>query len=119
MRRAFFFAIPVLIAMPLAAQESSFGLKPESFAGDWTISDTNPTGGCRITLEVMRSPFGYPAYVFGCTADDILHVTGWRLRNTSILLTDDKGVPVVLLKIKDRNRFQGRGPSGRSIVLSR
>jgi len=118
MRRAIAFASLLMIA-PLAAQENTFALKPENFAGDWTISDTNPTGGCRITFEVSKSPFGYPAYVFGCTADDILRVSGWRLRNTSIMLTDDKGAPVVLLKIKDRNHFKGNVSSGRSIVLSR
>jgi hypothetical protein len=119
MRGAFLFATVFLMAAPLAAQENSYGMKPEAYAGDWTISDANPTGGCRITLEVMNSPFGYPAYAFGCTADDLLKITGWRLRNTSIVLTDDKGAPVVSLKIKDKNRFQGRSSSGRSIVLSR
>lgn len=119
MCKAIFFVTAFLVSSFAQAQENSFALKPEALAGDWTLSDTNPTGGCRITLEVSNSSFGFAAYVFGCTADDVTKVTGWRLRGTSIVLTDSKSAQIVLLKIKDRNRFMGRSSSGRSIVLSR
>jgi hypothetical protein len=119
MFRTSFFAAALFVSSFAQAQENSFALKPEALAGDWTLSDINPSGGCRITLEVSNSSFGYAAYVFGCTADDVTQVTGWRLRGTSIVLTDNKSAQVVLLKIMDRNRFKGRSSSGRSIVLSR
>jgi hypothetical protein len=120
MRRGFFSVLGIFVAVTLAqAQESSFALKPEALAGEWTISDSNPSGGCRLALEFEKNPFGYPAYAFGCTADDLLQVTRWRLRGTSIILSGDRGAPIILLKIKDRNRFQGRSYAGRRIVLSR
>jgi hypothetical protein len=102
-----------------AGESTTFDLKPESLAGDWLISDTNPSGTCKITLEVSKSPFGYPAYAFGCNADDIMQVIGWHLRNTSIVLIGNNAAPIVLLRIRDRNHFDGRAPSGRHVVLAR
>jgi hypothetical protein len=102
-----------------AEENSLFELKPETLAGDWLISDTNPSGTCKITLEVSKSPLGYPAYAFGCFADDVMQVVGWRLRNTSIVLIGNNSAPVASLKIKDRNHFDGRAVSGRHIILAR
>ncbi len=118
MKRSLILAV-ILFASAAHAQEKPFGLKPENLAGDWTISSPAMSGDCQLTLEVSKSPYGYPAYVYGCTAEDLQRVTGWRLRSTSILLTDDKSAPVILLKIKNRDRFEGRMPSGSDIVLSR
>lgn len=121
MKKTMVILVFTLLSCQGAAQGQSnpFTLKPAQLAGEWTVSDTNPSGGCRIILEVSNSPFGYPANVFGCTADDLLNITRWSLSNTSVVLSSDDGAPVAVLKIRDRNRFQGRSPTGRRIIMSR
>lgn len=94
-------------------------LQPGELSGDWTATDTNPTGKCLLSFEVSTDSLGYAAYAFGCTGPDLHRVAGWRLRGTSIMLTDVNAKPIIVLKMKSRTRFEGTGPSGKKVDISR
>lgn len=107
----------LVLAVPAAGQVRV--LDPKELAGDWRLGEANPKSQCHLTLEADDTPFGYRALAFGCLVSDLQNITGWRLRGTSIILTDNKGRQRLTLKLKERTRFEGKTPSGQSIVLQR
>ncbi|MES2907256.1 MAG: AprI/Inh family metalloprotease inhibitor [Pseudomonadota bacterium] len=118
MRRAAFFLLLCCTASPVFAQAEKT-LQPGELSGDWTATDPNPSGKCMLSFEVSTDSLGYRAYAFGCTGPDLHLVAGWRLRGTSILLTDATGKSLINLKMKDRTHFEGSGPSGVPVEISR
>lgn len=94
-------------------------MTPQALIGDWTASDQAGKATCKLALTSQPVAGFQRAAPIGCQSQELTRVTAWQSRGQDIMLLDDRGAPVILLRPAANGRYEGTGLSREAFAIWR
>jgi hypothetical protein len=94
-------------------------MTPQAVPGEWTALDRGGTAQCRLTLEGPASGSPPRATPSGCVSEELFRVAAWQSRGQDLMLLDNRGAPLIMLRPTGAGRYEGTGLSRERYALWR